>query len=305
MCLFALRAPLLKWLAIRGENLGLYGQDAFSFCNILFIGNACAGLAVWVYFGKSTIQSEFQKNDLKGYSLLLLSALLELIPPALFYTALMKTSVTNVILLGRFGPLLFSVIGALVLKSTISSLQWVGYGFSLTAITIVVVYENGGRINYGDGLMLLAGVINCFNTLLNRHVVKTSGLHAFLFTRCMVGAVAFFIIAVNFIGWHHFGDAVQPELWGALAVYAVIAVAVAELAWYDALNRVDPKTVGSLSFISPCMGIVFALILLKAQPEPSQWLALILVTIGILIANGKQIRETCFPKATPSSLVVN
>ncbi len=305
MCLFALRAPLLKWLAIRGENLGLYGHDAFSFCNILFIGNVCAGLAVWGYFGRSTIVSEMKASDGKAVFLLLVSALLEIIPPMLLYMALMKTSVTNVILLSRFGPLLFSILGALVLRSPISTLQWIGYGFSLTAISIVVVYGSGWSINQGDVFMLLAGITTCFNTILNRYVVQRAGLHAFMFTRCVVGAIAFFIIAVIVYGWYHFGDAIQPQIWVAMAFYAVIAVAGAELAWYYALRRVDPKTVGSLSFISPSMGILFASMLLGASPVPAQWLALVLVTAGIVIANVKQIRENLFPRAAQSSLVVN
>lgn len=305
MTLFALRAPLTKFLADYGQKIGVGGERVISFCNILFIGNLCAAAVVLGHFRASRVLAELRSLARRGASLLAVSSVLELAPPILAFAALAHTSVTNVILLSRFGPLLFAVFGAMALGQAVTRVQWVGYAFSLAAIGLAVLYSGMWSVNRGDALMLLAGVANCANTVVNRVTLRHAGLAAFLFARNAVGAAVFFVVAVIYYGWGHFGDALRPQLWGAMAVYATLAVAGAELAWYFALQRLDAGSVGSYSFVAPAAGIAFGLLLLGERPAPAQWAALALVTVGILIANSRAIRATWREWAARPSLVVS
>ena len=51
LTLFALSTPVLRWLIMNGGALGLKSPGAISFCNVLFVGNLCAGLSVAAIFG--------------------------------------------------------------------------------------------------------------------------------------------------------------------------------------------------------------------------------------------------------------
>jgi predicted PurR-regulated permease PerM len=53
---FALASPVVKLLSERGGELG----NAISFCNLLFIGNFCAGIMVLVSFGAKGILNELR-----------------------------------------------------------------------------------------------------------------------------------------------------------------------------------------------------------------------------------------------------
>ena len=112
MGLFALGTPLTKWLAMNGETLGLQGENAVSFCNLLFIGNLCAGLAVLAYFRVWPVLGDLARLSAKGWALVVIASSLSVAVPAMLFFALKSTTVANVVLLGRFGPLLFSVAGA-------------------------------------------------------------------------------------------------------------------------------------------------------------------------------------------------
>ena len=51
LALFGLSAPLIRWLVLHGGSLSGTESGAISFCNVLFIGNLCAGLVFAAWFG--------------------------------------------------------------------------------------------------------------------------------------------------------------------------------------------------------------------------------------------------------------
>ena len=302
MALFALGTPLTKWLALNGETLGLHGENAISFCNILFVGNLCAGLAVLAYFRVWPVLSDLAALSPSGWMLVITAASLSVVVPAMLFFALKTTSVANVVLLGRFGPLLFSIVGAIAVSRPIGKLEWIGNSFIFVSIALVAFVTGGGMINRGDWLVLAAGVVYCVTALVSQSALAAAGLRAFVFARNFVAAVIFFAIALWLFGWYHFAEAFMARLWLVMTIYALVAVVAAQLAWYYALQRVEPTAVGTWSIISPAMGIVFALLLLHERPQPAQWIALGLTSIGIAIANAEALRTVWLSNSTESSL---
>ena len=51
LALFGLSVPLIRWLVLHGGSLSGAESAAISFCNVLFIGNLCAGLVFAAWFG--------------------------------------------------------------------------------------------------------------------------------------------------------------------------------------------------------------------------------------------------------------
>ncbi len=283
--LFSLGAPLVKWLIQNGESIGVAGHNAISFCNVLFVGNLSASLIVLLFFGAGSITRGLRKTTWKTRRLLMGCGFLALFSPALLVVALQHTSATNVVLLSRLGPVFYAIVEAILNRRRLTVAQWVGYSFIILSLSAVTVIGEGGVPNFGDLLIVVAGVCYCISAIANRYGLEQAGTPAFVFSRNFIAAIAFGSIAVVQFGWQHFADLVQPQLWLALFVYALIAIALAQLAWFFALERVSSSTIGSMSVISPATGLLFAWLLVHERPEFQQWMALGLLLVGIGIAN--------------------
>ncbi len=289
--LFSLGAPLVKWLIQNGASIGLNGRHAISFCNILFVGNLSASLIVLLFFGVGTVMRGLRNTTWKTRYLLLGCGLLALFSPALLVLALQHTSATNVVLLSRLGPVFYAIVGAILSRRSLAVGEWIGYGFIMLSLGAVTIIGEGGVPNFGDLLIVLAGVCYCISAIANRHGLAQAGTPAFIFSRNFIAAIAFGFIAVVQFGWYHFADLIHPQLWLVLFVYALVAIALAQLAWFFALERVSSSTVGSMSVISPATGLLFAWLLVHERPEVQQWLALGLLLIGIGIANIRSVQK--------------
>ena len=310
LTLFALGTPLAKWLNHNGKSLGFEGEDAISFCNVLFVGNVCASMVVALWFGVPRILRELRQLSGKAWGILFLASGLSVAIPALMFTALDTTSVANVVLLGRVGPLLFAVAGTIVFGDRVSRSEWIGNGFVLVSLVVVVLAQGGGSLALGDVLSLLGGAFYAATVIAGRFAVRVASTPVYMFVRNLLSAIVFFSIAVTAYGWVHFADALHPRLWAVMAVYALIAVVLAQVAWYFALERVHPAQVGSFSILSPAMGILFAYAFLQEQPITAQWVALGLTSVGIVIAEFGRPRsavpKTGPPRSAPeTSLVAN
>ncbi len=305
--LFSLGAPLVKWLIQNSANLGLHGSNAISFCNVLFVGNLSAAVIVLSYFGVGQVARGLKVTTWKTRALLFGCGFLALFSPALLVIALRHTSATNVILLSRLGPVFYAVLGAILSKRCISTVEWVGYGFIILSLGAVTIIGEGGALNFGDLLVVVAGGCYCVSAIANRYGLAQAGTPAFVFSRNFVAAIAFGIIAYTQFGWSHFADLVQPQLWLALFAYALVAIAFAQLAWFYALERVSAGTIGTMSIISPATGLLFAWLLVNEHPKSQQWLALLLLLVGTGIVNLQAILvylpcDSMIETSTPAGL---
>ncbi|MEM9351941.1 MAG: EamA family transporter [Planctomycetota bacterium] len=282
---FALAAPLTKWLATHGATLGVDGGKAISYCNVFFIGNVSAALLLAGWFGFGTLVQDVKGLSPRAWFWVTLASTLSVAVSTLMYQALGATTVANVVLLSRVGPLLFALVGSVVFGTRISRAEWVGNGFVLASLLLVVFSQGGFSMNPGDFLALESGVFYCLTTIAGRFAVRHAGVRPYMLLRNVIAAIVFFVLAIQMFGLHHFADAFQPRLWLVVTAYAAVAVVLAQAAWYFALDRVDPVQVGSFSIVSPAMGMVFGLVLLDEQPIAAQWVALGLTAVGAVIGS--------------------
>ena len=102
-----------KLTEIGAENL-IDGRNPISLCNVLFVGNLCALIALIGVYSRQLNPTAFRHLSSKNWCYLLLVALLSgALAPGLFFSALEQTAVNNVILDSRIEPpliLLLSVI---------------------------------------------------------------------------------------------------------------------------------------------------------------------------------------------------
>ncbi|MEM7772142.1 MAG: EamA family transporter, partial [Cyanobacteria bacterium P01_A01_bin.37] len=148
--LSASRPALIAFLITKGSELSGGVAQPISFCNVLFVGNLCAALVVGAWFGFGKIFKDLTVLKPKVLAGLLINGCLATLLSALIFLGLQYTTVTNAVLLGRLGPVLFALLGAVVLGKPIKRLEWVGFSLITVGVVAIALKTSGFQINLGD-----------------------------------------------------------------------------------------------------------------------------------------------------------
>ena len=295
--LSASRPSLIAFLIAKGVALSGGAEHPISFCNILFIGNLCAALVVGFWFGFGTILRDLQMIPPKALVGLILNGLLATLLSSLIFLGLQHTSVTNAVLLGRLGPVLFALAGALILKKTIKPLEWFGFTMIAAGVIAIALKTSDFQVNRGDFLILLSTIVFAASSLVNKLLVsKAASVPVVVFTRNFLSSVIFFMIAMRLFGPHHFSDAFSGQLWIIMAIYALIVIVFAQMLWYASFESLDSRTIGRLTVLSPIFGVSYAFVFNGERPSQIQIATLIVIILGVLISslggqNKKELRS--------------
>ncbi|NEO83155.1 MAG: DMT family transporter [Spirulina sp. SIO3F2] len=293
--LAASRPALIAFLVAKGAELSGGVVHAISFCNVLFIGNFCAAMVVGFWFGFGNILAELKQLKPKTLIGLGLNGILATILASLIFTGLQYTTVTNAVLLGRLGPVLFALLGAVLLGKKIKLNEWFGFTLIAVGVTAIALKTSNFQINQGDLYILISTVFFALGALVNKLMVgKSAPLSVVVFSRNLLSSVIFFIIAIQLFGPDHFGEAFSGSLWIVMTVYALILIVGAQLLWYAALNNLDSRTVGRVTVLSPIFGVTYAFLLNGERPTGLQLVTLTVIIVGVLVASlgGVKKRES-------------
>jgi len=284
--LSAARPALISLLITSGAKLSSSVAHPISFCNVLFVGNICAATLVAAWFGIGNIVSDFRNLNSKVQLGLVINGCLATLLSALIFLGLQETTVTNAVLLGRIGPVLFAIAGAITLGKKIAQLEWVGFSLITVGVLAIAFKTSQYQANRGDVLILLSSLIFALSSLINQLMIANAAtLPVIVFSRNFLSATVFFALAMKFYGPYHFSDAFSAQLWVLMAIYALIVIVSAQFLWYASLNDLDSRAVGRLTVISPVFGVVYAFLINGERPSSIQTGTLVLVITGVLIAS--------------------
>lgn len=282
--LAAARPSLIAFLIARGAEWSGGVPEPISFCNILFVGNLCAAIVVGSWFGFGNIVQEVRSMDFKAIVGLFITGCLATLLATLIFIGLQDTSVTNAVLLGRFGPVLYALAGALLLGKTLTRFEWFGFSLILVGVFAIVLKTNDFQINQGDLLILASGIVFAGSSLITKYMFKRqANLGVSIFSRNFISSIIFFTIAMQLFGPHHFADAFSGRLWIIMSVYALIVIVLSQFLWYSALEQLDAQTVGRLTVTSPIFGVIYAFFLNGEKPTQIQVLAFVIIIGGVVI----------------------
>lgn len=299
--LSAARPSLIAFLIAKGAELSGGVSHPISFCNILFVGNLCAAIVVGVWFGFGKILGELKTTPPRVLLGLLLNGCLATLLSALIFLGLQETSVTNAVLLGRLGPVLFALAGAMLLKKQIKPMEWFGFSMIAVGVVAIALKTSNYQVNHGDVLILFSTVVFAASSLVNKFMVaKVASLPVVVFSRNFVSSIIFFWIAMRVFGPHHFGDAFSGKLWIIMLIYSLVVIVFAQLLWYGAIESLDSRTIGRLTVLSPIFGVTYAFLLNGERPSSLQVSTLCVVILGVLIASLGSTKQS----ATPSAIMM-
>lgn len=283
-CLAALRPVLIGFMVAHAMELTGGLVDALSFCNVLFVGNVSAAVVVIAWFRPGPILSDLRSLSGRDQLMLIVDGALGALTSSLIYTGLSYTSSTNAILLGRLAPVLYALLGALVLGQVIRRHEWYGFGFILTGTVLVALIGSRGHVNKGDALILASTLVFAIASVFRKAVLgKRVSLRALVFSRNASSSIIFFVIASVAFGSEHFADAFRGELWLLMGIYALVVIVMAQFLWFDAIRRLEAISIGRWATPAPAIGVLAAALLNQQWPSNSQISGLLVIMVGILI----------------------
>lgn len=192
--------------------------------------------------------------------------------------------------LGYFiNPIVAILLGVVVLKERLRTLQWVAVGFA--AIAVIVLTVGLGRVPWISlGLAFSFG----FYGLVKNQVGRSGSALGSL----TIETVWLAPISAAFIGW--LATRGESALFNAdaagvlLLAASGIITAVPLLLFGGAARRLPLSTVGSLQFFAPLIQFILGLLAFGEQMPPERWIGFSLVWVAVIFVLIDMLRA---PKA--------
>lgn len=299
----SLGTPLIAFLLLNAPDLAGDVMHPISFCNVLFLGNLCAALVVLSRFGWKSIWQDWQRLHHRVRLGLVINGCLAVVLSALIFLALMDTSVTNTVLLGRLGPVIYALAGALFFRQRITKAEWMGFSLIGSGVIALALQQNQFQFSHGDLLIIASSFIYALSALVSKILLSnSSSLRVVVFTRNAFAAVVFFAIAIKLFGPHHFIDIFSGQLWLIMLIYSLFVIVISQFAWFAALKQLDSQTVARWTILSPVFGIGYAFVLNGERPSQAQGIAFLIIMAGVLISNVRKKQPKGLPEGGENSL---
>ena len=285
-----------------GEANSFSGSNPISLCNVLFVGNLCA-LFVLIIISWSEISwhscKKLQKED--WLNLIAVAILSGALAPAFLFDALGRTTVNNVILIGRLEPPLVLALSVWLLGERVNKWQTSGSFVALLGVFVTVFYQmmnpellsNFGRGEIFAALGAIASALSIIINKLQSHHITLAIKNIF---RTALGTIVFFLLALILYGNSHFMEVLSPFLWKWMLVYGTVIVVIGQSCWLTGLKKSQASTASLVSSFSPIAGMVSAYLILGEAPTTAQYLGGSIIMAGIFLSQIGNLRK--LPKET-------
>lgn len=176
-----------------------------------------------------------------------------------FVAAIARTTVANSALIFAFTPITVALLTSLVGHERITPAQWGGALISLTGIYLVVGASFGDPGATMLGNALAAGAMTCWAlyTVGARPVLATHSALTVTGYSMAVGSVLYLPIAwggLRAMRW----STVPMSAWAALVLSALLALFVAYMIWYTAVQTIGSARTSMYSNVTPLVAMVVA-----------------------------------------------
>jgi drug/metabolite transporter (DMT)-like permease len=215
------------------------------------------------------------------------------IAPALIFTALEQTNVTNIVLIGRIEPILTLILNVCLLGASVNAWTIAGSFLSFAGVVVTaflttsnskMMMMGGFAIGTGEILVAIAAVIVSISTIVSKLQLRAIPLGIMTLYRNALGTVIFFIIANVLYGAEHFTDVLSPFLWQWMLIYAAVIVVIGQICWLAGLKNATSTELNLASLFNPIIAIIMAYLILAEVPTQAQYLGGSLLLIGFIFS---------------------
>jgi drug/metabolite transporter (DMT)-like permease len=216
-----------------------------------------------------------------------------------FVGGVARTSVSNAALIIGVTPVVIAVVSAAIGSERLTWQHWVGALVSVTGIYYVVGHGAAFAGSTVEGDLLVMISVACWvaytlgaGRLMSRH----SPLYVTGITM-VIGGIPYVLIALPQLILQEW-DRVSAWTWTALVLSALLALNVAYLIWYIAVQRIGPSRTAIYSNVVPLVAMAVAAVWLGEPITPAKAIGAAAVLGGIALtrAGGASRAKAPAPK---------
>lgn len=291
--IFASANAVIRMLTNLGDQNLIDGRNPISFCNVLFVGNLCALIALILIYGKQwNVESLKRLSTTDWLGLTGVAILSGALAPALTFMALDLTMVNNVVLIGRIEPPLILALSILLLGEQVNKWVVAGAVVSFIGVSLTVLLQtpatemlNMGGFQIGKGELFAAGgaVALALSTIISKVKLRQIPLAIFSIYRMAMATLVFFVVVLMLFEPNHFMDVFSPFLWRWMLIYGMVIVVGGQLCWFRGLKTTGAGDVSLASSFSPIAGILAAYFILGEAPTMAQYIGGAVIIGGIVL----------------------
>ncbi|MEL7034692.1 MAG: DMT family transporter [Cyanobacteria bacterium J06592_8] len=277
---------------IGADNL-IDGRNPISFCNVLLVGNIWAFLIFLLLYYQELNRNTFQQLSGKDWlALTTVATLAGALAPALFFSALEKTTVNNVILISRIEPPLSLALSIFLLGERVN--RWVIIGaivsFIGVGLTVFIPDPNremmsmaGFEIGVGEILVAVGAIAAAIANVISKVSLRNISLGFFYIYRTFFSTIIFFIIVTILFGFGHFMDVFSPFLWQWMLLYSLVIVVCGQFFWFSGLKKSTASEISLANSFAPIAGILASYLILGEVPTTAQYIGGSVIILGIIL----------------------
>ncbi|NEP00914.1 MAG: DMT family transporter [Symploca sp. SIO2E9] len=291
--IFAAANSVTRRLTQLGAQNLVDGRNPISFCNVLFVGNLCALIALLLIYGKQlNLQAIKQLSAKDWMGLVWVSILSGALTPALILMALELTMVNNVILIGRIETPLILALSVLLLRERLNRWVIAGAVISLIGVVLTVLLQEPGEemvqmgglaLGRGEVMAAVGYVCSAIGSIISKVTLRDIPLGIFSIFRTIIATLVFFVVVLVLFSPVHFIDVFSPFLWQWMLVYGGVIIVGGQLTLFAGLKKSSASEVSLSNSFSPIAGILLAYLLLGEAPTTAQYIGGSVIIIGIVL----------------------
>jgi drug/metabolite transporter (DMT)-like permease len=249
----------------------------------LIIGSSIFVAAIWWTRRRGApVVRTISRND--WLRLIALGVVGHFLYQLLFLGGIKRTSVGNGSLIVGSSPVVIALLSALAGHERVTPLRWLGVILALGGLYLVVGHRVDWSIESRIGDALMLGSLLCWATysvgaqpLLRRHspLIVTG-------VSMSIGAVlyaAFALPVLTSVRWNE----ISPLSWWLMIGSATLALSVAYLIWYTALQRIGSTRTSVYSYLTPVVAMVVAAIWLGEPISANQAFGAATILTGLVV----------------------
>ncbi len=206
----------------------------------------------------------------------------------LTYVSLGHVAASQAGLISGTMPVMIMILSVLVLKERVSLVAWVGVGFSIVGVFLVVSRQSFGvmRLSMGDGELLLAAIAWALYTVLGKKFGSRVDALTMTFGAAIVGAGL--STGAAMIYWRNESIHLSSMGFVALLYVSTLASVAAYLLWTQGVKAVGPTRAGPLMNLLPIWTVLLGLMLLHERLSLHDFLGGALIIGGAVLAGRPQ-----------------
>ena len=183
-------------------------------------------------------------------------------------------------------PLYVAILAAVALGETFTVARRIGLALVVIGV-LGIIWGAGGTIgsrqNIGHAMFISAGVLFAGYTVAMRKA-RLDGLHAAAIAA--VGSLITYVPVYAIVSGAHLFNAAWPDLVLQAFVHGILCAVISLVLWGWAISLLGASNGSAFAALAPAITAILAIPLLGEWPAATDWVAMLLISVGVYIASG-------------------